>query len=115
MSDTLSMLDKHYSLLHFPVQIISSDGKIVYINPAFSLIWGYSIPELSEYNVFEDSELRKSGSTSVLKEVFSSGKSSSIAGYTDSLLKSKDMTIPLLRTKVSKLSIDDNRIPVYFP
>jgi signal transduction histidine kinase len=114
MSDAFNFLDKFYSLLHFPVEIVNPEGKIVYINPAFSLIWGYSLPELSEYNIFNDTELRKSGTIPLLKEVLSNKKPVSIAGYTDSLLMSKEFSIPLLRTKISSLCIDETEYLLLF-
>jgi signal transduction histidine kinase len=107
MTDKLLYIDRLFSQLHFPVQIINLEGKIIYINPAFSLIWGYSLPELEEYVIFNDPELRNTGNTKILNEVFETGKTVSIAGYSDSLLKSKELTIPLLRTKVSRLSMAD--------
>jgi signal transduction histidine kinase len=114
MSDMLILLDKFYSLLHFPVQIINAEGKLIYINPAFSLIWGYTLPELSEYNLFEDNELRKSGYAALIRKVLSDKKNISIAGYSDSLLKSKDMIIPLLRTRVSSVCLDDQEYLLLF-
>jgi two-component system, sensor histidine kinase len=103
--DIISLAENFYSSVHFPVQLVNAGGKIIYINSAFSLIWGYSLAELSEYNLFDDFELRKAGNTDVMKEVLSTGKTKSISGYSDSLLKTKELVIPLLTTKVSTLCI----------
>jgi signal transduction histidine kinase len=114
MIDALTMMDKFYTPLNLPVQVADTDGKLVYINPAFSLMWGYSLPELSEYNLFDDNELRKSGTTQLIKDVLSTRKAVSVAGYTDSLLVSKDLSIPLLRTKISSICIEEKEYLLLF-
>ncbi len=101
----LTQFEKSYSIIHFPVQLVDSAGGIVYINQAFSLVWGYSLSELSEYNIFNDAELIRSGNAEILKEVFTKNKPAQITEYSDTLLKSRNIAIPLLLTKVSPLHI----------
>jgi PAS domain S-box-containing protein len=114
MSEAIQFLDKFYSLLHFPVEVIDSEGRIIYVNPAFTLVWGYSLQELEDYNIFKDAEIRQSGNTALLKEIFTTKKSLYITAFSDSLLKSKEVTIPLLRTKASPLCIDEKEYLVLF-
>lgn len=105
MMRSLNQFEKLYSIIHFPVQLVDSSGVVAYINPAFSLVWGYTLTELSEYNIFNDAELIKSGNAEILKTVLADGKPAAITEYSDSLLKSRNIAIPLLLTKVSPLTI----------
>ncbi len=95
---------KYFSLLfdpiHFPIEVITEDGKVVYVNQAFTFQWGYNVNELKEYSVYNDVELRKSGALNQIKSVFENKNFIFTNNFSDSLLKNKEITIPLFRTKI---------------
>lgn len=107
---------KYFSLLYdpiqYPIEIIDVEGKVVYINEAFYLLWGYNLHELKEYSLFNDPELKKEGITSLIKDVLFKKGDASINNYTDSLLKQRELTIPVLKTKVFHLSIERKEFAV---
>ena len=94
-----------YDPIHLPIEIINEEGKIVYVNPAFIYQWDYSFSELKEYSVFNDSEIKNSKIIESINYVFETKTSVSIDNYTDSLLKSKQITKPIFRTKIFHISI----------
>ena len=89
-----------YSSLPFPVQVVSRQGSIVYVNAAYNSVWGFSIDELKEYNLFEDPELKRINISSIFNDVLKEGKELFIDKFSDSLINSKDTTVPLFRTKI---------------
>ncbi len=102
------ILNKYFLLLydsiHFPIQIINEDGNVVFVNKAFTFQWGYNIKELKEYSVFYDSELKHSGALAEIKNVFENKNFVFTENYSDSLLKAKEITLPLFRTKIFHIS-----------
>ncbi len=103
-----------YDQVHVPVQIINEEGKIVYINEAFTFLWGFNLSELNEYKIFNDSELKKSGMHAAILKTFETKKYSFVTNYADSLLKSKEVTIPVFRTKIFYISAMDKGYVVLF-
>ncbi len=111
---TFKYFSTFYDSLQFPVQIIDLNGNIVYINPMFSKQWGYNISELKEYSVFKDLELRKNGIQETIQNVFNEKSLTNVNNYADSLLRSKEITIPIFRTSLFHISFDDNEFVVLF-
>jgi two-component system, sensor histidine kinase len=103
-----------YDHIPFPVQVINDEGKIVYVNNAFSSLWGYNISELGEYKIFNDSELKKSGAHTVILNTFETGSQNSFKNYSDALLKSKEITLPIFYTKIFPLLIENRNYVVLF-
>lgn len=103
-----------YDQIPFPIQIINFEGKIVYVNHAFTFQWGFNISELNEYSIFNDSVLKESGAHKAILETFEKGGYRFINNYADSLLKSKETTIPIFRTKLFQSSFDDKTYVVLF-
>src|ERR1039457_3696217 len=101
---------KYFSLLYdsipLPIQIIASDGSVIFVNKTFISVWGFGIDELKEYNLYDDPGLKKINIYSKLNEVFKNKSELFFNNFSDSLLKSKDSTIPYLRTKVFPLELD---------
>ncbi len=95
-----------YDPIHLPIEIINKEGKIVYVNPAFIYQWDYSFSELKEYSVFNDSEIKNNKIIESINHVFETKTSVSIDNYTDSLLKSKQITKPIFRTKIFCISLN---------
>jgi PAS domain S-box-containing protein len=103
-----------YDSIHFPIQIINEEGNIVYINPAFSFQWGYNINELKEYSVFKDIELRKNGIRKLIQQAFNEKSNFTVTDYADSLLRSKEITIPIFSTNLSYLNFENVNYVVLF-
>lgn len=103
-----------YDQIPFPVQVINEEGKIVFVNQAFTFQWGYNLSELNEYSIFNDSELKKSGAHNAILETFDKGGFRFINNYADALLKSKEKTIPVYRTKLFPISIENKIYVILF-
>jgi len=113
MSDTLL---KYFRLLYdsirFPIQVVNREGYIVYVNELFAIQWGFTLSEIKEYNLFRDRELAKKGIQELIKEAFDKGKYSSFNNYVDSLLLNRDFAVPLLRTNIFPISLEDENYVV---
>ncbi len=103
-----------YDLIPHPVQIINDKGTIVYINNAFGKQWGYNLNELKEYSVFKDFELRKNGIQEVIHKALSEKNNFTVENYADSLLRSKEITIPFFNTNLFHISFDNSDYIVLF-
>ena len=103
-----------YDQIPYPVQIVNEKGKIVYVNHSFTFQWGYNLSELKEYSIFTDSEIKKCGADQAILETLGNGTNNFINNYADSLLKSKEITPPLFRTKVFSVSEGDKIYAVLF-
>ena len=95
-----------YGSLPYAIEIISPDGSVVYVNPAFTFMWGFNIDELKEYNLYEDAELKKINISLKIGDVLRYKSEIHLEDYSDSLLKGRDITIPILKTKIFPLTID---------
>ncbi len=103
-----------YDQIPFPVQIINEEGKIVYVNHAFTSQWGYNISELNEYSLLNDPELKKSGARSAIIDAFEKGTFQLINNYSDSLLKNRELTLPIFRTKIFPVTFESKTFVVFF-
>ncbi len=113
MNETIiKYLKSFYDFIKYPIQVVNKEGHIVYVNEMFSIQWGYSIDELKEYSVFKDAELKRNGVQQAIKEAFENGKYTSYDNYVDSLLLSRDEAVPLLRTSIFPLKIEDETFVV---
>ncbi len=105
------LIIKYFALLfdsiHFPIEVINEEGKIVYVNQAFIFQWGYNVNELKEYSIFNDTEIKNSGVLNQINSVFENKNFVFTENFADSLLKNKEITIPLFRTKI--FHIADNK------
>ena len=96
-----------YESIYFPIKVIDESGGVVYVNQAFILQWEYSLPELKEYSVFTDGELKRNGILNSIKETFKSKGYCFVENYSDTLLKSKNITIPIFRTKLFHCTFEE--------
>ncbi len=103
-----------YDQIPFPIEIVNFEGKIVYGNHAFTFQWGFNISELKEYSIFNDAVLKESGAHKAILETFEKGGYRFINNFADSLLKSRESTIPIFRTKLFQSSIEDQTYVVLF-
>ncbi len=103
-----------YDQIPFPVQVVNEEGRIVYVNHAFTFQWGYNISELNEYSLLKDPELKRSGAYSAILNAFEKGTFKLISSYSDSLLKNRELTLPVFRTKIFPVSIEDKSFVVLF-
>jgi PAS domain S-box-containing protein len=101
-----------YDSIPYPVQIVSVNGSIVYVNGAFASVWGFGIDELKEYNIFEDPELKRSNVSSGILDILNDKKEFFIDNFCDSLIISKGSTVPFFRTKVFPVVLRGERFAV---
>lgn len=113
-TDLLKYVSILYDKIRYPVEVIDINGKIVYINEAFSLLWGYHFNELVEYSVFNDNVLKELKVLDNIKEIFGTSNSFTINYFEDSLLRSKEEAIPVLRTNIFAITEDDERFVVFY-
>ena len=50
-TDFLKYVSLLYDKVRFPVQVIDQNGKVVYTNEAYTILWGYHLEELAEYSI----------------------------------------------------------------
>jgi signal transduction histidine kinase len=103
-----------YNPIHFPIQVINEEGKVVFVNEAFSFQWGYDLTELDEYSIFNDSELKKNNVLEIIREVFQKKNFKTITNYSDSLLINKEIVPPIFRTKIFHASFDNENFIILF-
>jgi len=103
-----------YDYLQFPAQVINEKGEIVYFNPAFKSQWGYHLDELKEYSIFEDPDLKRNGILYSIKKVFENKNNLTVNNYSDSLLKNKEITVPIFRTSIFYVNIEGKDYVVLF-
>jgi signal transduction histidine kinase/CheY-like chemotaxis protein len=96
-----------YGSLPYAIQIISKDGSVVYVNPAFTFMWGFNIDELKEYNLFDDPELKKINISARIGDVLKYKSGIYMDEFSDSLLKGRDITVPILKTRIFSVTIED--------
>ena len=82
-----------------PIQVFNQIGELVYINKAFTNSWGYELSEISQYNIFNDITLKSSEIFPIIKKTFEDKIPSEVYNYSDSLIKSKKITLPIYKTK----------------
>ena len=112
--DFLKYVGLLYDKVRFPVQVIDSTGKIVYINEAFTMLWGYHLHELSEYSVFNDSILIDRKIVNKINDVFNGKDYISIDDFEDALLRSRDYAVPVLRTNLFLVKEEDESYVVMY-
>jgi len=71
------MSKENITLLHtlieqspIAIQIMTPDGRIVKVNHAYKKLWGISLHELSEYNIFQDEQAKSLGLMPYIKRGF---------------------------------------------
>jgi PAS domain S-box-containing protein len=106
-TDFLKYVSLMYDKVRFPVQVAEQSGKIVYINEAFTILWGYHLDELAEYSIFHDTVLKENNAVGKIMEVLNGKTYTAIDYYEDSLLRSRDYAIPILRTNIFIIKDDD--------
>lgn len=112
--DLLKYVSLLYDKVRFPVQVIDSSGKIVYINEAFTMLWGYHLNELSEYSVFNDNVLIENKIVDRINEVLNGKAYTTIDDFEDSLLRSREYAVPVLRTNLFLIKDDNETLIVMY-
>lgn len=101
-----------YGQLHFPVTVLNRAYEIVYVNDEFVKFWGYTLADLKHYSVVDDSEVRKNGVLNVIQKAFEDKTKYVVKNYSDSLLRSKEITIPVFHTEIFPAEIDNQSFMV---
>ncbi len=112
MDELRKYLEILYNRLLFPVEVIDSQGKIIYVNEAFTLMWGFSQDELVEYSVFNDLILREQGKIGLINEALNNLSQKTIEHFEDSLLRSHHNVVPLIRTSIFGFEMNGERYAV---
>lgn len=112
--DFLKYVSLLYDKVRFPVQVIDSKGKIVYINEAFTMLWGYHLHELSEYSIFNDGVLIENKTIEKINEIFNGKSYIAIDYFEDSLLRSREYAVPILRTNIFLIKEDEESYIVMY-
>lgn len=101
-----------YDSIRFPIQVVNREGYVVYVNELFTIQWGFTLSEMKEYNILQDSELEKKGIQQLIKDAFGKQKYSTVDNYVDSLLINRDFAVPILRTNIFPINIDEENFVV---
>lgn len=109
MDELKKYLEILYNRLRLPVEVIDSEGKIIYINEAFTLMWGFALDELVEYSVFNDLILREQNNLSIISEALNNLSQKTIEHFEDSLLRTHHNAVPLIRTTVFGFQINGGK------
>ena len=96
-----------YDSIRFPIQVINTEGYVIYANELFTSQWGYTLSEIKEYNVFNDNELARREIKQLIQDALEKQKYSTVDNYVDSLLLNRDATIPLLETSIFPINYDN--------
>jgi signal transduction histidine kinase len=112
--ELIKYLDILYGQINVAVQVLDKSGKVIYINPEFTIVWDYNLDELKEYNIFSDAELKNSKALEIVNQALRDKKTGLIMNYSDSLLKSKQITKPILKTRVFPIEIDSQEFVVLY-
>lgn len=110
----LKYFRQFYEQLRFPIEVVNESGKIIYINEAFYLQWGYSLEELAEYSIFDDPEIKSNGFDLIIQRAINENKFGSIENFSDSLLKNKEEAVPFLRTGIFGSQLAEEKFAVLF-
>ena len=113
-TDFLKYVGLLYDKIRFPVQVVDQNGKIIYTNDAYTLLWGYHLEELAEYSLFNDNVLKENKNAERILSVLKSNAYTAIDYYEDSLLRSRDYAVPILRTNIFTINDDDESYIVMY-
>lgn len=113
-TDFLKYVGLMYDKVRFPVQVVEQSGKIVYTNEAFTILWGYHLDELAEYSLFNDIVLKENKAVEKIIEVLNGKTYTAIDYYEDSLLRSRDYAIPILRTNIFAIKDEEESYIVMY-
>lgn len=106
-TDFLKYVSLMYDKVRFPVQVVEQSGKIIYLNEAFTILWGYHLTELSEYSLFNDNVLKENKVIDKVLEVLNGKSYTTVDYFEDSLLRSRDYAVPILRTNIFLIKDED--------
>lgn len=110
-------LEKYYSAFYdkisLPVQVFNHEGKLIFVNKAFTETWGYDADELKEYNIFNDLSIKRSNFFDVIKTVFNTSIEAEIENYTDSLIRSKIFAAPIYKTKIVPVNYEEEKYFIF--
>jgi signal transduction histidine kinase len=104
--EAIKYFSTFYNEFDLPIQVFSRNGKLIFVNKAFTDSWGYELSELKEYNIFNDASLKNAGILPIIKKAFDENAAAELENYTDSLMKSKKITAPVFKTKIFPITFE---------
>ena len=102
-----------YDEFVMPIQVFNQRGKLEYINKAFTSLWGFDLAEVKEYNIFEDTILKRGDNFLVIKKAFDEGVPKEINNFSDSLMRSKKVIPPLFKTKIFPVKVEGDNYFIF--
>lgn len=114
IGELIKYFEMLYDNLRNPVQVIDDEGKIIYVNEAFVITWGYHLEELSEYSIFTDNVLKDNGIFKIINEVLENKEYRTINNYSDILLNSANGAVPILKTSVFSINYFGHKYVILF-
>ena len=106
IQDVIKYFLTFYSEFALPIQVFNREGKLVFVNKSFTKLWGYELSELKEYNIFNDTELKRTELLGIIKKAFDENASKEISNYSDSLLKTNKMITPIFMTRIFPITFE---------
>lgn len=114
MSNTfIKYFTSFYEEFDQPIQVFNQIGELVYINKAFTNSWGYELSEISQYNILNDISLKSNDLLPVIKKTFKDKTPSELNNYSDSLIKSKKITLPIYKTKIFPIQFENEHYFIF--
>ena len=111
--DVTKSLFSFYNEFALPIQVFGQDGKLIFINKAFTDSWEYDLSELKEYNIFTDASLKRNELLIAIKKAFDENVTAEVTNYEDSLMKSKKITAPIYKTKIFPIKFEKENYFVF--
>lgn len=103
----LKVFSNFYGNLPNSVQIINEKGEVVYFNNKFAELWGVNTSSFNDYNIFNDSIIRKNRIDEKLKNCFLNNETIVIDKYVDSYLSVNKPTFPILNSTAFRINYNN--------
>lgn len=108
-TDVTKYFSSFYNDFTSPIQVFNRDGKLVFVNKAFTDSWGYSLSELEDYNIFNDLSLKRAEFFELIRKSFNENIAADFNNYTDSLIKSKKISASIYSSRLLPLMFEEEK------
>ncbi len=106
-NDVTKYFSSFYNDFTSPIQVFNRDGKLVFVNKAFTDSWGYSLSELEDYNIFNDLSLKRTEFFELIRKAFNENIAADFNNYTDSLITSKKISASIYSSRLFPLMFEE--------